>query len=52
MTSLHATVTLGATAHVHVEPPDHRPHNRQILLVLCGDARADDRPATVRACMR
>ena len=49
MPALDAAATGDATADVHVEAPDDRPHDGQIFLILRGDAGALDRAATVRA---
>jgi hypothetical protein len=37
------------TAHVHIEATDQRPHDREILLNLSGDARLSQSAAAVRA---
>jgi hypothetical protein len=37
MTSLRPSATVGATSHVHLEPPDHGTDDRKILLILPND---------------
>jgi hypothetical protein len=44
---LHASTTAAAPAHMHIEATYLRPHDRQIFLNLCGDARFDQSTAAV-----
>ena len=47
--SLHAPTTVATPAHVHIEATHVRPHDRQILLNLGGDARLGQPAAAMRA---
>jgi hypothetical protein len=47
---LHPATTLAAPAHMHSEATHMRPHDRQILLNLGGDARLQP-AAAIRACI-
>jgi len=49
MPPLHPSPTVAATAHLDIEVPDHRANDREILLILGGDAGALDGAAAVRA---
>lgn len=49
MPALHAPATLAATTHLHIELSDDRSHDREIFLILGGDAGELDGAATVRA---
>jgi len=52
MPPLHASAAVGTAADVDVEAAHVPPHNRQILLNLCGEARLGHPAATVWACRR
>ena len=49
MPRLQPASALTAVADVHTELAHHRPHHREILLILRRDARLVDRSLTVRA---
>jgi hypothetical protein len=46
--SLHAPTTVATPTHMHIEATHMRPHHRQILLNLRGDARLDQAAAALR----
>jgi hypothetical protein len=49
---LHASTTVATSAHMHIEATHMRPHDRQILLNLGGDARLGQPAAAMQALIR
>ena len=52
MTALHATAASVAASHMNVELPDHDARDRQLFLILGGDARVHHGTGTARAVRR
>jgi hypothetical protein len=52
MAALHAAPTVATAADMHIKLPHVRPHDREILLNLAGDASLGQRTAAMRAPIR